>query len=200
MSQDQTATATAPAPAGSTTSSITEVETYGVEQIPDADRSARPLDLFRVCFGGGNTFATSVLGAFPILYGLSFWQGAAAAVVGLVLGALVLAPMAVFGPVNDTNNAVSARAHLGVHGRVVGSFLSLLTAVAFFSISVWSSGDALVGGAHRLVGLPQSTPVYAVAYGLFATLVLVVCVYGFRFMIFVKKIAVADASALFLLR
>src|SRR5689334_6005415 len=105
--------------------------------------------------------------------------------------------MAVFGPANGTNNAVSSSAHLGVHGRVVGSFLSLLTAVAFFSISVWSSGDALVGGAHRLVGLPQNTPVYAVAYGLFAVLVLVVCVYGFRFMLFVNKIAVAAATVLF---
>ena len=161
MSHQQTDTA--PATVGTASSSITEVETYGVEQIPDVDRSARPLDLFRVCFGGANTFATSVLGAFPILFGLSFWQGAAATVVGLVLGALVLAPMAVFGPVNGTNNAVSSSAHLGVHGRVVGSFLSLLTAVAFFSISVWSSGDALVGGAHRLVGLPQTTPAYAVA-------------------------------------
>nr|WP_055507327.1 cytosine permease [Nonomuraea pusilla] len=179
--------------------SITEIETYGVERIPDADRTARPLDLFRVAFGGANTFATCVLGAFPILFGLSFWQGLAATVLGLVTGALILAPLALFGPLNGTNNAVSSSAHLGVHGRVVGSFLSLLTAVAFFSISVWSSGDALVGGAHRLVGLPDSDLSYAVAYALFAVLVLVVCVYGFRFMLFVNKIAVAAASLLFVL-
>ena len=37
-----------------------------------------------------------------------------------------------------TTRSAPAR-HLGVHGRVVGSFLSLLTAVAFFCISVWSS-------------------------------------------------------------
>lgn len=107
--------------------------------------------------------------------------------------------MAVFGPVNGTNNAVSSSAHLGVHGRVVGSFLSLLTAVAFFSLSVWSSGDALVGGAHRLFGLARDDLSYAVAYALFAVLVLAVCVYGFRFMLFVNKIAVTSASALFLL-
>lgn len=53
---------------------LTEVESYGVERIPDADRSATPFDLFRVAFGGANTFATCVLGAFPILFGLSFWQ------------------------------------------------------------------------------------------------------------------------------
>lgn len=178
---------------------LTEIEQYGVERIPDADRTATPFDLFRVAFGGANTFATCVLGAFPILFGLSFWQGLAATVLGLVAGSLILAPLAVFGPLNGTNNAVSSSAHLGVHGRIVGSFLSLLTAVAFFSISVWSSGDALVGGAHRLMGLPQNEGVYAVAYGVFALLVLVVCVYGFRFMLFINKIAVAAASLLFLL-
>src|SRR5690348_8946367 len=176
---------------------LTQVETNGIERIPDAERTATPFDLFRLAFGGANTFSTCVLGAFPILFGLSFWQGLAATLLGVLAGALILCPMAVFGPVNGTNNAVSSSAHLGVHGRVVGSFLSLLTAVAFFSISVWSSGDALVGGAHRLVGLPQNTPVYAVAYGLFAVLVLVVCVYGFRFMLFVNKIAVAAATVLF---
>ncbi|MFD8819099.1 purine-cytosine permease family protein [Streptomyces sp. NPDC059627] len=179
--------------------SLTEIETYGVERIPDADRTARPLDLFRVAFGGANTFATCVLGAFPILFGLSFWQGLAATGLGLAVGALILAPLAVFGPLNGTNNSVSSSAHLGVHGRVVGSFLSLLTAVAFFSISVWSSGDALVGGAHRMFHLPTNEGVYALAYGLFAALVLTVCIYGFRFMLFVNKIAVAAASLLFVL-
>ncbi|MFI6480202.1 purine-cytosine permease family protein [Nonomuraea sp. NPDC050663] len=178
---------------------ITEVETYGVERIPDADRTATPFDLFRVAFGGANTFATCVLGAFPILFGLSFWQGLAATVLGLVVGALILAPMSLFGPLNGTNNAVSSSAHLGVHGRVVGSFLSLLTAIAFFSISVWSSGDALVGGAHRLIGLPENDLMYGLAYAVFAGLVLIVCVYGFRFMLFVNKIAVAAASLLFVL-
>ncbi|WP_344604627.1 purine-cytosine permease family protein, partial [Streptomyces glaucus] len=189
-----------PAPAPATPPpSLTEVETHGVDRIPDAERTATPLDLFRLAFGGANTFSTCVLGAFPILFGLSFWQGLAATLLGVVTGALILCPMAVFGPVTGTNNAVSSSAHLGVHGRVVGSFLSLLTAVAFFSLSVWSSGDALVGGAHRLFGLPRGDLAYAVAYALFAGLVLAVCVYGFRFMLFVNKVAVTSASVLFLL-
>ncbi|MEU6372050.1 cytosine permease [Streptomyces sp. NPDC046909] len=181
------------------TNSITEIETYGVERIPDEDRTARPIDLFRLAFGGANTFATCVLGAFPILFGLSFWQGLAATVLGLVAGALLLAPMALFGPTNGTNNAVSSSAHLGVHGRVVGSFLSLLTAIAFFSISVWSSGDALVGGAHRLADVPETDVTYGIAYAIFAVLVLAVCIYGFKFMLLVNKIAVLAASALFVL-
>ena len=80
-----------------------------------------PLDLFRLSFGGANTFATAFLGSFPILFGLSFWQGLAATVLGLILGALLLAPMSLFGPINGTNNAVSSSAHLGVHGRHAAS-------------------------------------------------------------------------------
>ena len=177
---------------------VTEVEAHGVEQIPDAERTAGPLDLFRLVFGGANTIATVVLGSFPIVFGLSFRDALLATLLGLILGAAILAPMALFGPRNGTNNAVSSSAHLGVHGRVVGSFLSLLTAVAFFSISVWTSGDVLVGGANRALGLPDSDIAVGVAYGIFALLVLVVCIYGFRFMLLVNKIAVIAATCLFL--
>ena len=79
MSPEQTLTAppAAPAPARQ---SITEVETYGVERIPDADRTPARWTCSGSAFGGANTFATGVLGAFPILFGLSFWQGLAATV------------------------------------------------------------------------------------------------------------------------
>lgn len=178
---------------------VTEIETHGVETIPDDERTAGPLDLFRLVFGGANTIATVVLGSFPIIFGLSFRDALLATLLGVIVGAAILAPMALFGPRNGTNNAVSSSAHLGVHGRVVGSFLSLLTAIAFFSISVWTSGDVLVGGASRAIGLPDSDFSVAVAYGVFALLVLVVCIYGFRFMLLVNKIAVIAATILFLL-
>src|SRR6218665_2554447 len=91
------------------------IETNGVEQIPDNERTARPSDLFRLIFGGANTFATAVLGSFPVLFGLSFQAGVWAIVLGVLLGSLILAPMGLFGPLNGTNNAVSSGAHFGVH-------------------------------------------------------------------------------------
>jgi purine-cytosine permease-like protein len=181
-----------PAPAA------TLVERHGIEPIPDAERTATIFDFMRVEWGGLNSLATAVLGAFPIVLGLSFWQGLAATTTGVLVGALILAPMAIFGPLSGTNNAVSSSAHFGVVGRIVGSFLSLLTAVAFFSISVWSSGDAVVGAAIRAFGIRGSETLYAAAYSLFIVSVLVVCIYGFRLMLLVNKIAVVAASALFL--
>ena len=174
-------------------------EQHGVESIPDADRTSSIVDFMRLCWGGGNSLATAVLGAFPIMFGLSFWQAMAANCVGVGVGALVLGPMAVFGPLNGTNNAVSSSAHFGVVGRIVGSFLSLLTAIAFFSISVWSSGDAVVGAAHAMLGVRESDGLFAAAYAVFAVSVLVVCIYGYGVMLFVNKVAVVASSALFLI-
>src|SRR5208337_1380911 len=179
---------------GAVRSSVTTVEQYGVDSIPDVDRDASILDFVRLCWGGANSIATAVLGAFPIMFGLSFWQATAAAVLGLIVGSLVLAPMSIFGPINGTNNAVSSSAHFGVVGRIVGSFLSLLTAIAFFSISVWSSGDAVVGAAHALFGVKESEGLFAASYGVFAVSVLTVCIYGYGVMLVVNKVAVLASS------
>jgi purine-cytosine permease-like protein len=142
--------------------------------------------------------ATAVLGAFPIIFGLSFWQALAATLVGVLGGALILAPMAIFAPLTGTNNAVSSSAHFGVVGRIVGSFLSLLTAIAFFSISVWSSGDAVVGAAKRFLHVHPSELGFAAAYAIFALAVLVVSIFGFKLMLLVNKVAVVAATALFI--
>jgi len=177
--------------------SATTIEQHGVESIPDADRNASILDFIRLCWGGANSLATAVLGAFPIMFGLSFWQAVAATVLGLIVGSIVLAPMSIFGPINGTNNAVSSSAHFGVVGRIVGSFLSLLTAIAFFAISVWSSGDAVMGAAEHVFHIHETEGRVAIAYAVFALSVLVVCIYGFRMMLLVNKIAVVASTVLF---
>lgn len=178
---------------------MTEVELYGVESIPAKDRTSTPMDLFRIAFGGANSFATVLLGAFPIFFGLSLKQGLLATLLGVVLGSAILAPMAVFGPINGTNNAVSSGAHFGVVGRVLGSYLSLLTAIAFYSIAVWTAGDAIVGGAVQLFGFSDTKFFRGVAYGVMALLVLIVCIYGYQFMLWINKIAITGASIILVL-
>jgi purine-cytosine permease-like protein len=175
------------------------LEHHGIEPIPSVDRTATIFDFVRIEWGCSNSLATAMLGAFPIVFGLSFWQGLAATVLGVALGALVLAPMAIFGPLTGTNNAVSSSAHFGVVGRIIGSFLSLLTAVAFFSISVWSSGDAVIGATQRYFGLQPTNFAFGLAYGAIALAVLIVSIFGFRLLLFVNKVSVIAASALFVI-
>lgn len=178
---------------------VTEVERHGIDTIPAAHRHSRPLDLFRIQFGGANTFATVILGTFPVLLGLSLWQAVAATVAGVLVGSIFLAPMGLFGPLTGTNNAVASGAHFGVRGRVVGSFLSLLTAIAFYSISVWVSGDAVVGALVRLAGVQDSDLLRGVVYAVLGAIVIVVVIYGYAFMLLVNKIVVFGNTALILL-
>ena len=178
---------------------MTQVEVYGIESIPAKDRTSSPMDLFRIAFGGANSFATVLLGAFPIFFGLSLKQGLLATLLGVIVGSAILAPMAVFGPITGTNNAVSSGAHFGVVGRILGSYLSLLTAIAFYSIAVWTAGDAIVGGAVQLFGFTDSKAFRGIAYGIMAILVLIVCIYGYQFMLWINKIAIAGASIILVL-
>ena len=178
---------------------ITEIEGFGIDTIPDAHRTSTPWDLFRIQFGGANTFATVLLGTFPIAFGLSFWQGVGAVVLGVLVGTLFLMPMGIFGPRTGTNNAVASGAHLGVRGRIAGSFLSLLTAIAFYSISVWVGGDALVGAFVRLFGAQDSQGLRIALYAVIGLIVVVVVVYGYQFMLFVNRIAVWLNTVLMLL-
>jgi purine-cytosine permease-like protein len=178
---------------------VTDVEQHGIDTIPDAERTSGPFDLFRIQFGGANTFATVILGTFPVLLGLSLVEAVLATLLGVVVGALILMPMGLFGPRTGTNNAVSSGAHFGVRGRVLGSFLSLLTAIAFYSISVWVSGDAIVGAATRLFGVSDSDLLRGVIYAVLGALVIVVVIYGYQFMLLVNKVVVLANTALFLL-
>ena len=178
---------------------ITEIEGFGIDTIPDADRTSTPWDMLRIQFGGANTFATVLLGTFPIAFGLSFWQGVASVVLGVLVGTIFLMPMGIFGPRTGTNNAVSSGAHLGVRGRIAGSFLSLLTAIAFYSISVWVGGDALVGAFVKLFGATDSQGLRIGLYALIGLIVVVVVVYGYQFMLFVNRIAVWLNTVLMLL-
>ena len=69
---------------------MTDIEIYGVESIPAADRTSTPSDLFKIAFGGANSFATVLLGAFPIFFGLSLMQGLLATLLGVVVGSAIL--------------------------------------------------------------------------------------------------------------
>ncbi|GAB13296.1 putative NCS1 family transporter [Arthrobacter globiformis NBRC 12137] len=186
-----------PTPAGASPR-ILKVEQHGVEPIPATERTATAFDLFRLIFGGANTFVTVILGSVPILFGLSFIDALWVTITGVMLGALVVAPMALFGPVTGSNNAVSSSGHFGAHGRIIGSCLALLVAVAFYSISVWTSGDVILGAAHQFFAVPSNPWTLGAAYGILAVLMLVVCIYGFRFMLWVNKVAIVGATIMFL--
>ena len=149
-------------------------------------------------FGGNLAFSVIVFGWLPMTFGLGWWARCGDGV-GLAIGTLVTVPMALLGPRTGTNNTVSSGAHFGVTGRLVGSALTLAFALAYAAIAVWTSGDALVAGAHRLFGTPAGDVALAVGYALIATEIAAVALYGHGTVVALQKIVVPVVGGLLLL-
>jgi purine-cytosine permease-like protein len=163
------------------------IEAFGVEPIPPDERTSTPWDFLRIATGSVVTTATVLLGTIPIALGLSFTASTTAIVAGVVVGAILLAPLASIGQRTHTNNAVSSGAHFGVTGRVVGSILSLLVAVTFFTLSVWVCGDAVVAAIGLAYPALANDVTAAIAYGLTALVTYAICVVGYKWLLAANK-------------
>jgi purine-cytosine permease-like protein len=195
-----TSLAAAPLVAGPTVGDrIGQIEEAGIEFIPEAARDSRPANLAAVFFGGNLAFSVIVFGWLPITFGLGWWSAVTASALGLAIGTLVTVPMALLGPRTGTNNTVSSGAHFGVTGRLVGSALTLAFALAYAAIAVWTSGDALVAGAGRVLGTPTGGGALAVGYALIAIEIAAVALYGHGTVVALQRIVVPVVGGLLLL-
>jgi purine-cytosine permease-like protein len=174
------------------------IEQRGIDFIPEAERDGSPANLFWVFIGAQLSFTVIVFGWLPVTFGLGWWSSVTAILVGLVAGTAVYAPFALFGPRTGTNSAVSSGAHFGVVGRLIGSILAMVTAVGFFAISIWTGGDALVAGAHRLIGTPDTDAMAAIGYAVTAVLTIVIAIYGFATVVAAQKFVVPVLGSLML--
>ncbi|MFJ4170016.1 purine-cytosine permease family protein [Paenarthrobacter sp. NPDC089714] len=177
-------------PAGAVSSgkdSFGRIESVGIEYIPDDQRTSRPRNLFSVFFGGNFAFSVIVFGWLPITFGLDFVGAATASFTGLVIGTVLIAPMALLGPRTGTNNTVSSAAHFGTRGRLIGSGLTLLFALAYAAIAVWTSGDALVAAAERLLGVPVDGTTLAIGYAVISIEIVLVALFGHGTVVAMQK-------------
>ena len=175
------------------------VEAKGVEYLPESERDSRPVNMLAVFFGGNLAFSVIVFGWLPITFGLSWISAVTASAVGITLGTLLIAPMALMGPRTGTNNTVSSGAHFGVTGRLIGSALTLLFALAYAAIAVWTSGDALIAASHRLFGTPVNNGMLALGYGIIATEIVAVALFGHGTVVTLQKFVLPVVGVLLLL-
>jgi purine-cytosine permease-like protein len=176
-----------------------QIEQTGIEFIPEAARDSRPANLAAVFFGGNLAFSVIVFGWLPITFGLGWWSTVTASAAGLGIGTLVTVPLALLGPRTGTNNTVSSGAHFGVTGRLVGSALTLAFALAYAAIAVWTSGDALVASAHRLLGTPTGGGALAAGYAVIALEIAAVALYGHGTVVALQRLVVPVVGGLLLL-
>lgn len=137
--------------------SAAHVEQLGADVIPASMRASRPRDVFYVFLGSQMCFGIIVIGALPIVFGLSFWASLAAITFGLALGSTLFGLLAMLGAKTGTNGPVASGAHFGVSGRVIGTVMGVLITLGFYALTVWTGGEAVVAAGSRLFGW-KSTP------------------------------------------
>ncbi len=136
---------------------IGRVETRGIDQIPDVERNSNPRNMAAAFASVQFSFAIVFFGGLPILWGLGWWSTVAAITVGTAIGSLVIAVMALSGPLTGTNQSVSSGAYFGVRGRLIGSALALFIDIVFLALIAYTTGQTLVDGGHILFGTDTGT-------------------------------------------
>ncbi|MCC9182525.1 purine-cytosine permease family protein [Mycolicibacterium mageritense] len=182
-----------------TTDPAGAIEVAGVEYLPEEARDSRPRNLGAVFLGANLTWTNVVFGAFAVVFGLSFWQTVTSMAVGIAIGILVVLPTAVIGPRTGTNMTVSSGAFFGIRGRFIGSGIALAIALGFAAVTVWTSGDAIVAAAHRMLATPENDVARALGYAAVAVLMVTIALYGHATIVAMQKIVVPVVGALLVL-
>jgi purine-cytosine permease-like protein len=175
-----------------------KVEQAGVEYIPESARDSRPLNLLAVFIGSNLTWSIVIFGWLPVALGLNFWGAFTSSLTGLVLGCLVMGPIATIGTRTGTNTAVSSGAFFGIRGRLIGSGLALVLAIAYGALAIWTSGDAIVAAAHRLLGTPDGNWPRAISYAVLSVGVVVIAIYGHATIVALQRVLVPVIGILLL--
>ncbi|MFJ2894901.1 purine-cytosine permease family protein [Streptomyces sp. NPDC087218] len=133
---------------------VFQVETHGIDPIPDEDRHGSAKDLFWLWFGSNLTFTYVINGALAVAFGLSFWQATGVVVIG-GLAFFAISAAGLSGVRTGTATLVISRAPFGVRGNwpagmlnwvvsigytILNTVVGTLALEAFFADLGWESG------------------------------------------------------------
>ena len=133
------------------------VETNGINVISDAERKGTPRQLFWPWFGANVSVFALSYGSFGLSFGVSFWQGLIAGLLGIVLSFLLCGFIALAGKRGSAPTMVLSRAPFGVRGNILPALLSWVVCVGWETVLTilatlgtatvfdqlgWSSGTA----------------------------------------------------------
>ncbi|MFC9355982.1 cytosine permease [Rhodococcus sp. NPDC057014] len=130
-----------------------QVETHGIDFIPDSERHGRARDLFAVWAAPNVSYLALVVGGALILMGLSFWQALAVIIVGNLFSILT-GIVAASGPASGTPSEVITRAIFGIRGNRVNILVtSWFISVCYLALN-WAAASYT---AFRLLDGSAST-------------------------------------------
>ncbi len=166
--------------ATSPTSTSALIERTGIEIIPEADRTARPRDLFWPWFAANVSVFGMSYGSFVLGFGISFWQATLVSVIGIVVSFFLCGLIAIAGKRGSTPTMVLSRAAFGVHGQKVPGIVSWLTSIGWETFLAIMAVLATATVITRLGGDGDSIALRIIATLIVAALIVAASVLGYH--------------------
>ncbi|HTN54624.1 MAG TPA: cytosine permease [Microbacterium sp.] len=156
------------------------IERAGIEIIPEADRTAKPRDLFWPWFAANVSVFGMSYGSFVLGFGISFWQATIVSVIGIVVSFFLCGLIAIAGKRGSTPTMVLSRSAFGVHGQKVPGIVSWLTSIGwetFLAIMAVLATATIIG---QLGGDGDSVALKIIATLIVAALIVTASVLGYH--------------------
>ncbi len=115
------------------------IETHGITPVPEDSRYGTPWRLFTVWFAPQMNMTGVFTGSLAIVFGLGFWLGLLAMIIGTVLGSLPVAYLSTWGPRTGTGQLPASR-------MAFGATVVLPATVQWLSSIAWDGLVGLFGG------------------------------------------------------
>lgn len=154
-----------------------QVETRGIDCVPDAERHGTARELFGIWAAPNVSYLSFVVGATLVLIGLPLGEALAVIVAGNLFW-LLTGFIAVSGPASGTTGSVVSRAIYGVVGnKVVVALTGWLISALYLALN-WSAASVAGIGLTGRLGLPESAALDALVICLIAGATVLVAIYG----------------------
>src|SRR6202035_6112782 len=155
------------------------IEVGSIDYVPDGERHGGLASQFTLWLAANLQITAIVTGALAVVFGGDVFWSLVALLLGQLIGGAVIALHAAQGPQLGLPQMISCRVQFGIYGAVIP-----IVAVCLMYIGFSASGCVLAGQAvGELLDVDD-----ALAIGLFSICIVVVTLFGYRFIHLVGRV------------
>jgi purine-cytosine permease-like protein len=154
------------------------IETNGIQPIPESERHGKPFDMFWIwCAANISILGMTYGGFLVVFYGLNLPQAIAAAIVGTVVGFILVGYISLAGMLGSAPTLILSRAAFGVRGNAIPTAVSYVSLVGWETILVALATFSAEAVLDRL-GVASGKPTLAVSFVIIAAVTIAIGLLG----------------------
>ena len=185
----------------SSSQSAGQLETRGIEPVPEGECNGHPLQLFWVWFAANISILGLPLGATLVAFrGLAIWQAIIVAILGAAGSFAVVGIISIAGRRGRAPSLTLSRAIFGVRGNIGPTLVSLMSRLGWETVNTTTAAFVLLSLCSILFGSPveaKSAPLLTLIFiAIFVLLTLSVSGLGHATLLVIQKWATYVFGAL----